>query len=90
MLTGDQARNYAVGALYNAVRRVASAGKGGRNDVLNRETYALARFVQAGALAESELRDALYAAANANGMVGEDGARSALLTIDSGLKSRRR
>jgi Bifunctional DNA primase/polymerase, N-terminal len=90
LVSGDAARNYAVGALYQAVRRVGAAGKGTRNDTLNAETYALARFVLTGALGESEVRDALYAAAQASGLTGDDGARSALMTIDSGLKSRRR
>ena len=90
LATGDRARNYAVGALYNAVRRVGAAGKGSRNDTLNTEAFALARFVLTGALSESEVRDALFAAAQASGLTGDDGSRSALLTIDSGLKSRRR
>jgi hypothetical protein len=90
LASGDAARNYAVAALYHAVRRVATVAKGGRNNTLNAETYALARFVLSGSLSEAEVRDALFAAAQANGMTGDDGARSALLTIDSGLKSRRR
>jgi Bifunctional DNA primase/polymerase, N-terminal len=90
LASGDQARNYAIGALYHAVRRIAAAPKGGRNDTLNIECYALSRFVGTGSLSEDEVRSALYAAANANGMVGDDGARAALLTIESGLKSRRR
>lgn len=89
LASGDQARNYAVAALHHAVRRVGAAGKGGRNDTLNRETFSLARFVLAGALSEAEVRDALFAAAHANGMTGDDGARAALMTIESGLKSRR-
>lgn len=88
--TGDKARAYAVGALYHAVRRVAGMGSGSRNDTLNTEAFSLARFVAQGALSEAELRDALYAAAHANGMVAEDGARAALNTIQSALTSRRR
>jgi hypothetical protein len=87
--TGDQARNYAIGALKNAVRRVAVAGSGNRNNALNAECFSVARFVNDGSLTESEVRQALFAAAQANGVVAEDGPRAALLTIDSGLKSRR-
>lgn len=87
--TGDQARNYAVGALRNAIRRVAALGKGGRNNALNAETYSLARFVDEGSLTESEVRESMLAAARANGFISEEGIRAALATIDSGLKSRR-
>lgn len=87
--TGDQARTYAVGALRNAVRRVALLGKGGRNNALNAEAWSMARFVTEGALTESEVREALAAAARANGLTVEEGIRAVILTIDSGLKSRR-
>jgi hypothetical protein len=87
--TGDKARTYAVGALKSAIRRVAVAANGNRNNTLNSECFAVARFVLEGSLTEAEVRDAMYAAAQANGVVKEDGPRAALLTIDSGLKSRR-
>lgn len=83
--TGDQLRNYAVGALRNAIRRVATAGKGGRNNALNAEAWSMARFVRDGALTASEVRDSLSAAARANGLAAEDGIRAVLMTIDSGL-----
>lgn len=84
--TSERARNYAVAWLYNAVRRVASAPEGSRNDLLNRECFALAKHVSTGTLTEGEIRDALAAAARAAGLP----VREALLTIDSGLKSRRK
>lgn len=87
--TGDKARNYALGALKSAIRNVAVAGNGNRNNALNIECFSVARFVHDGFLTETEVRDAMLAAAHANGLVGEDGARAALMTIDSGLKSRR-
>lgn len=90
LASGDQSRNYAIGALYHAVRRVAGARDGSRNNTLNNESMALGRFVQTGSLSESEIRDALIAAARANGMTVSDGVRAALLTIDSGLSAARR
>lgn len=83
---GDKARNYAVGALYQAVRRVATAGDGSRNNTLNAEAFSLSKFVADGSLGEEELRDALYHAATTAGLL----ARDALATIQSGLRAGRR
>lgn len=87
---GDDKRNYAVGALRNAIGRVATAANGTRSDTLNRETYSVARFIRDGTLTTKEVRDSMLAAARANGQAGEDGIRAILMTIDSGLKARRR
>jgi hypothetical protein len=89
MLTGDDARNYAVAALRNATGRAAVAGSGGRNSTLNREAFAMARFVRDGSLMESEVRECMMAAARANGLTDEDGIRQTVLTIESALRSGR-
>lgn len=81
---------YAEAALHRATREVAAAVNGARNDTLNRAAFSLARFVHDGTLGTSDLRDALMAAARANGMAADDGHRAALLTIDSGLRARAR
>lgn len=84
--TGDKARLYAVGALYHAVRRVACTLDGGRNNTLNKEVFALSRFIHDGVLTEEEIRDALYHAATTAGLL----ARDSLATIQSGLQAGRR
>ena len=86
---GEAARNYAVAALHHATRRLASVGSGARNDALNAETHSLARFVAAGIIGEDELRQCMMAAAQANGMIAQDGHRSAAATFASALKARR-
>lgn len=84
--SGEKARRYAIGWLYHAVRRIASAPEGDRNNALNRECYGIARNVASGALTEGEIRDAFTAAARAARLP----IREACLTIESGLKSRRK
>lgn len=82
---GDKARTYAVAALRSAVATVATAPSGQSNDTLNREAYSLARFLRAGALSESEIRDCLVAGARARAIP----IKEALATIASGIRSRR-
>lgn len=80
---GDKARNYAVAALRHAIARVATAPSGQANDTLNRESFAMARFL--GSITESEIRECLIAGARARAIP----IKEALATIDSGLRSRR-
>lgn len=80
---GDKARNYAVAALRHAISRVATAPSGQANDTLNRESYAMAKFL--GAISESEIRECLLAGARARAIP----IREAMATIDSGIRSRR-
>lgn len=54
-------------ALESATGRVVSAGDGQRNDVLNREAFALGGFVGAGRLEVERVVDALHRAITANG-----------------------
>lgn len=83
---GDKARNYAVAALRHAIARVATAPAGQANDTLNRESYAMARFLRDGHVSEGEIRDCLLAGARARAIP----LREAIATIDSGLKARER
>lgn len=83
---GDARRNYAVAALHNATRRVASANVGGRNDTLNRECWSVSKFLIDGSLSESEVRDCMIAAARACNIP----IREACLTIDSAIRSKRK
>lgn len=81
----DKARRYAAAALRNATGRVASAGDGGRNNLLNSETFGLGRFVSEGSLSEIEVAQAMAGAALQAGLVP----REAAATIASALRARR-
>jgi hypothetical protein len=59
----------------------------GRNNALNRAAWTLGRWSAAGALAQTDVEDALYAAAARNGLVADDGARQCWATIRSGLSA---
>jgi hypothetical protein len=56
-----------------------------RNAALNHAAWTLGRWVAAGALEQAEVEDALYAAAERNGLVADDGPRQCWATIRSGL-----
>jgi hypothetical protein len=58
----------------------------GRNNALNRAAFNLSQLVAGGGLDENEVRERLYAAAEACGLVDEDGAASVRATIESGAK----
>lgn len=83
---GSDRRNYAVAALHNATRRVATAQTGARNVTLNRECWSVSKFLSDGALTETEIRDCMIAAARAANVP----IREACLTIDSAIRSRRK
>jgi putative DNA primase/helicase len=82
----DRVRKYALAALDTEIQNVASAGRGGRNDALNRAAFALGQLVGAGALSESVVTAALEDAAAACGLIKDDGLRSVRATIRSGLR----
>jgi hypothetical protein len=56
----------------------------GRNNALNKAASALGEWIAAGAL-EQDVEQELYAAAEANGLVADDGARQCWATIRSGV-----
>src|SRR5919204_2188777 len=58
---------------------------GGRNNALNHAARTLGHWIAAGALDQGEVEDALYGAAERNGLVADDGARQCWATIRSGL-----
>ena len=61
----------------------------GRNNALNRAAFSLFQLVAGGGLDENEVREGLFAAAEACGLVDEDGAASVRATIESGAKAGR-
>jgi hypothetical protein len=62
-------------------------GPGGRNNALNQAAWTLGRWVAAGALDQVDVEDELYAAAEVNGLVADDGQRQTWATIRSGLSA---
>jgi putative DNA primase/helicase len=61
----------------------------GRNDALNRAAFSLFQLVAGGGLDENVVRERLFAAAEACGLVDEDGEASVRATIESGAKAGR-
>ena len=66
---------------------LASAAPGGRNAALNSAAWTLGRWVAAGAIEQSDVEDALYAAAERNGLVADDDKQQTWATIRSGLSA---
>ncbi len=71
--------------MAGVVRKLATAAPGGRNAALNGAAWTLGRWIAAGALDQADVEDELYAAAEANGLVADDGVRQCWATIRSGL-----
>jgi RecA-family ATPase len=80
-------RRYAEAALDAEVKLVAQAPPGARNNELNKAALKLGHQVAAGRLSTGEVRDALFRAAEASGLVKDDGANATLKTIESGLRA---
>lgn len=59
---------YAAAALARAAESIAATPEGGRNDLLNREAFALLRFAETGELAPLEIAEILAQAALAAGL----------------------
>jgi Virulence-associated protein E/Bifunctional DNA primase/polymerase, N-terminal len=80
---------WACAALERECEIVAKAPPGKRNDILNTAAFNLFQIVADGLLDEQEVRDRLFKAAEACGLVADDGAQSVLATIDSGARAGR-
>lgn len=78
---------YANAALQGEVQNILNAHKGSRNDQLNRSAFVLGTLVGSGALDEADTVAALRAAADAVGLVADDGERQVDATIRSGLNA---
>jgi hypothetical protein len=79
-------RAWAQAALDNECALIESAAIGDRNKQLNKSAFNLFQIVYGnpGILSENEVRDRLFAAAEASGLVADDGADAAWRTIESG------
>jgi len=91
-LCDPTARDRRRGAAYmdQVVRKLASmAPNSGRNSALNGAAWTLGHWVVAGALDQTEVENALFAAAERNGLVSDpkDGPRKTWATIRSGLSA---
>jgi len=76
---------YVMAALEGEVQRVLDTGSGGRNHQLNRSAFALGQLVGAYLLSQLAAETALRAAADAIGLMSDDGPRQVEATIASGL-----
>ena len=73
--------------IASVIAGLEAAPSGGRNAALNGAAWTLGHWVAAGALEQFVVEDALYAAAERNGLVADDGQRSTWATIRSGLSA---
>jgi putative DNA primase/helicase len=79
-------RKYAAKALEKAAGEVRNAGKGGRNNNLQRAAFLMGGMVAAGYLSETLARSELLAAAQANGLAAEDGEAKILDQINRAME----
>ena len=77
-------RIWARTALEQECANVVAAPVGTRNDALNRAAFNLFQIVAGGALDEQEVGDRLFAAAEACGLIADDGVLQVKATIKSG------
>jgi hypothetical protein len=82
---GDRRRGEAY--MARVVDNLVGAQPGGRNAALNHAAWTLGRWVVVGALEQACVEDALYAAAERNGLVSDDGQRQTWATIRSGINA---
>jgi HNH endonuclease len=71
--------------MRKVIENLATAVPGSRNAALNSAAWTLGRWVAAGALDQGDVEDALYSAADQNGLVADDGQRQTWASIRSGL-----
>src|SRR6516162_9760263 len=82
-----KAKAWAKAALERECKAVASAQPGTRNTTLNTAAFNLFQIVGGGGLDEQEVRDRLFEAAEACGLVADDGAPSVWATINSAAQA---
>jgi len=79
---------YASRAIEEEAAKLAAMGKdSGRNNQLNTAAFNLGQLVAGGSLTAAEVQSALVAACEQNGLVREDGMRTVLASIRSGLSA---
>jgi hypothetical protein len=89
ILNSPRSRAWARNALEKECATVAAAAPGTRKGVLNTASFNLFQIVAGGALDEDTVRNELYTAAVACGLVDDDGEQKVRATIESGAKAGR-
>lgn len=85
--TPQDAEPYVNAAVEAEMRKLASTGQGGRGYQLNASAFSLGQLVGAGVLSRGAAEAELYRAAQANGVLIEDGEPETLRKIKRGLDS---
>jgi len=80
-------KSYAQAALRGCVEELAAAGRGGRNELANRLAFRMGRMIARGWIDRAEVEEALIEAMQRNGYTDDDGVRSAVATLNSGLNA---
>ena len=71
--------------MVQGLDNLASVAPGGRTAALNHAAWTLGRWIEAGALEQAEVEDALDVAAVAHGLVADGGERQCWATFRSGF-----
>ena len=87
---GNGAGAYADAVLADELAAVSGARRGQRNATLNKAAFSLGQLVGAQALSAPDVEARLYCAAQASGLVADDGERAVRATLKSGLEAGRR
>jgi hypothetical protein len=85
--TDTNGHGYGAAALEYEIDALAQTPPGGRNHALNRASFNLHQLVGGGELDGNEVEQALYWAAEANGLIADDGAVAVANTIESGRRA---
>ena len=84
---GERERAFARAALDACAGELASTGAGGRNEALNAASYRMGRQIGAGRIGRAEVERELESAAEACGLVRDDGWPSVRASLRSGLEA---
>jgi len=79
--------SYALAGLRNEAEILAKTAQGGRNEQLNTSAFKVGQLVATGTLNQNDAEVALYNACVSNGLVNDDGERSVMATLESGLEA---
>lgn len=79
-------RAWVESAFQQEIQALAQAGKGGRNEQLNRSAFAVYQLVAAGWIKDEHAHTALLDAAAVCGLLKDDGRKQVLATIASGKR----
>lgn len=80
-------RAYASAALNGCADELRQAMPGRRNEILNSVAFRMGRMIASGWIEKPVVADALWAACEANGLVGDDGEDSVQRSLASGIEA---